>query len=191
MNVYFSGEHDRIVLDTPATAAVVIDEDEGIVIPAKSVTELNRLSQVVQKIENNCSVVPKGSYKFTPLKETILNEAFRGLTPDRAFALDQWQHFRPVQQADKVGLMQRDESVYNHKFLDDISADFPKHCWSLSKDSTETVANLKNNLWPGYYAFHRVNTPVFGALYIGNGVRNNDLPFMVWLFIKIDNIDYD
>ncbi len=44
LNVYFSGEHDRVVLDAPATAQVVIDEDEGIVIPSKSVTELNRLS---------------------------------------------------------------------------------------------------------------------------------------------------
>ncbi len=76
--------------------------------------------------------------------------------------------------------MQRDESTFNHKFLDDISADFPRHSWSLLKDSTETIASLRNNLWPGYYAFHRVNTPVFGSLYIGNGVRNNDLPFMVW-----------
>ena len=68
------------MLDTPASSAVVIDEDEGIVIPAKNVTELNRLSQVVNSIELNCAVVPKGSFKFTPLKETIKNEAFRGLS---------------------------------------------------------------------------------------------------------------
>ena len=179
MNVYFSGEHDRIVIEAAATAQVVIDEDAGIVIPAKQVTELNRLSQVVNSIENNCAVVPKGSFKFTPLKETIANEAFRGLTPDRAFALDQYQHFRPVQNPEKVGLMQRDESVYNHKFLDDVSVDFPKHSWSLTKDCTETVANIRNNLGPGFFAFHRVNTPIFGSIYIGNGVRNNDLPFMV------------
>lgn len=88
MGVYFSGEHDRIVIDAPATAQVVIDEDAGIVIPAKSVTELNRLSSVIHSIESNCALVPKGSFKFTPLKETIANEAFRGLTPDRAFSLD-------------------------------------------------------------------------------------------------------
>lgn len=79
LNVFFTGEHDRVVLDTPASASVVIDEDQGIIIPAKNVTELNRLSQVVHSIELNCAVVPKGSYKFTPLKETIKNEAFRGL----------------------------------------------------------------------------------------------------------------
>ena len=76
-------------------------------------------------------------------------------------------------------MIQRDEAVYNSNFLDDISADFPKNSWSLVKDTTGSVANLRNNLWPGFYSFHRVNTPVFGSLYIGNGIRNNELPFMV------------
>ena len=35
LNVFFTGEHDRIVIEAAATAQVVIDEDEGIVIPAK------------------------------------------------------------------------------------------------------------------------------------------------------------
>jgi len=47
MNVFFTGEHDRIVIDSPISAPVVVDEDEGIIIPAKMVTELNRLSHVV------------------------------------------------------------------------------------------------------------------------------------------------
>lgn len=157
----------------------MVDEDAGIVIPAKMVTELNRLSHVVHHIENNCSVVPRGSFKFTPLKETIRNEAFRGLSKDNAFSLNNWQHFRPVSQPEKVSLMQRDESVYNNGFLDDVVADFPKSCWSLVKDCTESIANLRNTLWPGFYAFHRVNTPIYGSLYIGYGLRNNDLPFLV------------
>lgn len=88
--IYFTGEHDRVVLDQAVNAPIVIDEEEGIVIPSKQVTELNRLSFVVSQIENNCSVVPKGSYKFTPLKEVVRNEAFRGLTGEGAFTLDEW-----------------------------------------------------------------------------------------------------
>ena len=79
MNVFFTGEHDRIVIDAPSSGQIIVDEDEGIIIPAKQVTELNRLSHVVHSIENNCSSIPKGSYKFTPLKEAVKNEAFRGL----------------------------------------------------------------------------------------------------------------
>ena len=96
MNVYFTGEHDRVVIEQAVSAPVVIDADEGIVIPAKQVTELNRLSHVVNAIENHCAVVPKGSYKFTPLKEAVTNEAFRGLSQDAAFSLSNWQHFRVV-----------------------------------------------------------------------------------------------
>jgi hypothetical protein len=88
--VYFTGEHDRVVIEQPVSAPVVIDEDEGIIIPSKMVTELNRLSHVVFNIENNCAVVPRGSFKFTPLKETVKNEAFRGLAKDNAFSLTSW-----------------------------------------------------------------------------------------------------
>ena len=93
--------------------------------------------------------------------------------------MSNWQHFRSVQQEDKLSIMSRDEAVYNPNFLDEITADFPRHSWSLVKDCTETIANLRNNLWPGHFAFHRVNTPLFGQLYIGHGIRNNDLPFMI------------
>jgi radial spoke head protein 9 len=179
LNVFFTGEHDRVVIEQAVSAPVVIDEDEGIVLPSKMVTELDRLSHVVHSIENNCAVVPKGSYKFTPLKETVKNEAFHGLTKDNAFSLSSWQHFRVISQPEKIGLFQRDEAVYNNNFLDDIVVDFPKSCWSLVRDCTESVANLRNTLWPGFYAFHRLNTPMYGSLYIGHGIRNNDLPFMV------------
>jgi len=82
LNVFFTGEHDKVIISTPVSAPVVIDEDEGLVIPAKQVTELNRLSYVIAQIENNCSVIPKGSFKFTPLKEIIPNEAFKGLSKE-------------------------------------------------------------------------------------------------------------
>lgn len=179
LNVFFTGEHDKIVIEKPISAPVVVDEDEGIVLPAKYVTELDRLSHIVNSIENNCAVIPKGSYKFTPLKEAVRNEAFRGLNKDSGFSLSNWQHFRSISQSEKVGLLQRDEAVYNNSFLDEVVCDFPKNCWSLVRDCTESVANLRNNLWPGFYAFHRLNTPLYGSLYIGDGVRNNDLPFMV------------
>ena len=35
MNFFLTGEHDRIVLENAVTAAIVIDEDAGLIIPAK------------------------------------------------------------------------------------------------------------------------------------------------------------
>jgi radial spoke head protein 9 len=73
----------------------------------------------------------------------------------------------------------RDESVYNQNFLDEITQDLPKHSWTVQKDAASSVATLRNLLWPGYYAYHRINTPQYGSVYIGYGIRNGDLPFML------------
>jgi radial spoke head protein 9 len=47
------------------------------------------------------------------------------------------------------------------------------------RDVTKSVIILRNQYWPGYYAYHRTNTPIFGGLYIGDGLQNVDLPFML------------
>ena len=176
MKTYFSGEYDRVLIEVGG-APIVVDED--LVIPPKNVTELDRLAYVVHSIDSQCQVVPKGALKFTPLKEVRFNEAFMGLPKQHAFDLTQWKHFRVIQQKDKVDIMMRDEAVYNNDFLDEITEDLPKRQWCLTKDCTETTAILKSLLWPGYCAYHRTFTPIYGALYIGYGIRNHDLPFML------------
>ena len=49
MKTYFTGEYDKILIEVAGASPVVIDED--IVIPAKNVTELDRLSYVVHQID--------------------------------------------------------------------------------------------------------------------------------------------
>jgi radial spoke head protein 9 len=34
-------------------------------------------------------------------------------------------------------------------------------------------------LWPGYFFVHKANTKIFAGVYIGNGIKNFDLPFMI------------
>ena len=79
MNSYFSGEYDRIIVEGVGQGTV-IDEDAGIVLQSKNVTELDRLSFVVNTIERTCSAVPRGAFKLTPLCEVKRNEAFKGLS---------------------------------------------------------------------------------------------------------------
>lgn len=124
-------------------------------------------------------MVPKHSFKYTPLQEIRKNEGFRGLPKSDAFSLEHYQHFRPIQQKEKLQILEREEAVYNDNILDDITLDYPKNCWSLVKDCADSVSTVRSLLWPGYYAFHRVNTPIFGGVYVGYGIRNQDLPFML------------
>jgi len=178
MNFYFTGEFDRTLLEGEGKP-LLIDPAEGLVLPPKPITELDRLSYVVNQIENDCQVVPRGAFKFTPLREVRRNEAFRGLTKEEAFKPESYFHFRQVQQKEKREQIDRDDAVYNHDFLDEIQKDYPKNCWTLVKDSSETVATVRSLLWPGYFGYHRACSNVYGGIYFGPGIKNLDLPFMI------------
>lgn len=53
MNTYLSGEYDRIIIEGVGSGTI-IDEDAGLVLPPKSVTELDRLSYIIRSIERSC-----------------------------------------------------------------------------------------------------------------------------------------
>jgi radial spoke head protein 9 len=63
--------------------------------------------------------------------------------------------------------------------LDDVTVDRPEGVWSIQSDSSGNVAILRNMIWPGYFAYHKVGTNIFGSVYIGEGLKNADLPFML------------
>ena len=86
---------------------------------------------------------------------------------------------RPVESEENKELIARHEAIYCNDFLDNLEQDMPHKCWSIFADVTKTVAVVRSQLWPGFFAYHRCNTNVCGHVYIGDGLRNNDLPFML------------
>lgn len=93
MKTYLTGEFDRVILEN-AIAGSTVNEELGIILPPKHLTELDRVSYLVNSIERDCQVVPKGSYKYTPLHKIIKNEAFKGIPSYYVFSLDYWSHLR-------------------------------------------------------------------------------------------------
>jgi radial spoke head protein 9 len=138
---FFTGEFDRMLLDSNGKPAstdysfggdVQVDKEalelsEG----KKGVTELDRLSYLVYTVEKECQVVPIGSVKMTPLHEVRRNEGFKGLRGPSALELGSYLHFRPVLTKAKRELIDRDEGIFNHNFLDSISTDPLKGAWTL------------------------------------------------------------
>ena len=41
------------------------------------------------------------------------------------------------------------------------------------------VILLRSRVWPGFTAYSRANANIYGSLYIGNGIKQLDLPFML------------
>ncbi len=155
------------------------EEDEAAKIVPVNLKEIDRVHYLVRAIENDCQIVPSGSFKLTIAHEVARNESFKGLSQDQVFQLTSYSHFRNVQQKEKKEGLEKDDAIFQRTFLDDIVVDKPIGQWSVQKDHTGTVAVLRNLLWPGFFAYHKANTKQFGSFYIGEGIKNAELPFML------------
>lgn len=95
-------------------------------------------------------------------------------------SLDSYMHLRKCEQRDKIDLAAREEDRFCHEFLDNAALQKPDGCWSIQQDEINmAVVTLRNRIWPGFTAFGRANASLYGSLYIGNGIKQLDLPFMV------------
>ena len=89
-------------------------------------------------------------------------------------------HLRPVEQQEKIDQAAREEDIFSNDFLDNAALQKPDQGWSLSKDEVnQAVVVLRSRAWPGFTAYARANSSIYGGLYIGNGLKQVDLPFML------------
>ena len=177
----FTGEFDKTIVEGSGISQFVfLDKDllSKCKIPHRGITELDRLSHVVHQIDSDCSIVPKGAIKKIPLKETRVNEAFKGLKAGQAFDISSYCHFRAPQDKAKVDMNARNQGVYNNDFMDEACSDLPVGTWSMLKDTSGAVSVMRSKLWPGFYSYHKVNTRIHGCFYVGNGCKALDMAFM-------------
>ncbi len=180
---YFTGEHEKVLQAVPKKskpAAVLDMENDSIdlTVDAKDFTELDRLAYVVRKIERDTHVVPQGAFKLAPIQEIRKADGFKGLEKDGLANLAKYQHFRPVETAEKKEQLERNEGVLQTDIFDSLASDKPKDAWSVQVRAGH-IAAVKSLLWPGYSFYHLGMTGEFWGVYIGDGVMNKDLPFML------------
>lgn len=139
-------------------------------------TEADRLAQLVQEIDFDTAVVPKGAFALNEAGMVVANSDFQGLAASEAKTLDKYAHFRPPMSVAALKAMARTDSQFYGNFLDGLDGDLPKGCWAVRLDSSAAVV-LRSLTWPGYVAFHVPGTNKFGGLYFGFASKSRDLPF--------------
>lgn len=90
----------------------------------------------MRQIDHDCFALPKSCLQLNPLGKVTMNQGWKGLSKEDACNFDNWQHVRECENKEMKDQMARGESVYNHDFLDRVSADMPKQCWSIRMDTT-------------------------------------------------------
>merc|ERR1711918_243666 len=89
-------------------------------------------------------------------------------------------HFRKPTQLDKLAVFDQKGLTQGTDFLDTVDQDELEGSWSLRFDAAAGGAQLRSNVYPGLTAYAAVQPRAeFGYAYFGDGVRNDDLAFML------------
>uniref|UniRef100_T1J3A4 Radial spoke head protein 9 homolog n=1 Tax=Strigamia maritima TaxID=126957 RepID=T1J3A4_STRMM len=143
------------------------------------ITDEERLACIVQQIDYEAALAPRGAYVRTPIGEVLTNRFFTGLDLTEAAKPQNYLHVRFPKEGSASKIRTSSEFARTIDFLDTIADDDPKGCWSIQIDSTRDVAILRNLWWPGMVFYHRVCSIDFGFIYLGYGTKNVNLPFML------------
>ena len=92
--------------------------------------------------------------------------------------MEKFLHFRRVSE-EKKKVIEQDDAVFRYDIFDDITKDTVKGSWTIELDPTKSICNLRSLLWPGYFAVHQSGTNDYCGVYLGNGYKNAELPFMI------------
>ena len=145
-----------------------------------SMNEEDKLTSVVDWIDFETSLVPRGAYVKTVTGEIIENKLFTGLSFMEAGKIYNYRHFRAAERLLEKTVLQRADLDQAIDFLDPIVEDIPSDIsWCLQYEKGGSIVTIKSLLWPGYVFYHVPNTRFYGSLYYGNGIKNLDLPFMI------------
>lgn len=151
----------------------VIEEDINLL------KEEDRLSAVINEIEREALIVPRGSFILQPTGEIVKNRLFEGLSETEAAKFCNYFHFKVPELLETKSPLYKANLDKAVDFLDPIDEDMPKGCWSLQFERGSALVQLRSLKWPGASFFHIPSTNSFGSLYFGIGERNKDIPFML------------
>jgi len=179
----FTGDPKKVIEPTaegdPSADGGDADADATVSHKPPKLTEVDRLAQVVQEIDFDTAVVPKGAYALNEAHQVVPSGDFKGLGLTESTSIKKYVHFRPPTSVASLRALARTDMEFFADFLDALDGDLPKGCWAIRQDPTISLVTLRSLLWPGYIAFHVPCTAKQGGLYFGFGQKNRDLPFIM------------
>jgi len=146
---------------------------------SKHLLEEERLACVIHEIDHLCSVVPVGAYLLSSSQQVVLNPFYMGLSLEKGSEMNSYLHLRKPEVLPNKPLADRANLAKTTQFLDSIADDVPKGSWSLKHDEANNMMIVRSLAFPGYVHFNVVGSPIFGSAYVGTGLRNWDLAFML------------
>mmetsp|Transcript_35931 Transcript_35931/g.26690 ORF Transcript_35931/g.26690 Transcript_35931/m.26690 type:complete len:91 (+) Transcript_35931:637-909(+) len=88
-------------------------------------------------------------------------------------------HFRNVQNERDKEKLNEPGAPFNARFLEPLTADLPAGLWSIQKSPNDWNVYIRSLYWPGFCFYHSSRDRSFGSFYCGDGLKNDQLHFMI------------
>eukprot|EP00056_Hartaetosiga_gracilis_P010234 m.150058 g.150058 ORF g.150058 m.150058 type:complete len:298 (-) comp13277_c0_seq5:2228-3121(-) len=150
---------------------------DGSTVVTTTISEEKRLAASVAMIDEETRIVPRGAFRMDDSENIVPCESFNGLSSHDAGKIASYCHFRAPVTLLQLSDMERAKLDKGLDFLDPLSDDIPKSCWSIQYQNGGESVVLRSQLWIGAVFVHVPNATLFTQCYVGNGQRNNDLIF--------------
>eukprot|EP00741_Cyanophora_paradoxa_P010449 tig00000037_g10104.t1 len=137
------------------------------------VNEEQRLAAAIMMIDDACATAPRYALAMNHDHAIVKSSRYSGMSAEDAQNLSSFVHFRHVPGLEKVSALDRD-------FLHPLDKDEPQGTWVLGYDSLGRTVSLRNFMWPGFQFSLSLVTGLYTNVYMGDGVRNSDFPFMIY-----------
>lgn len=158
-----------------------IPDDEEVFIlcqrAPKKIKEEDRLACVVNMMMHESAVIPRGAVYRQVNRSVTYNTCFRGLSHLDASLLINFQLFRYPVNNRTFNLTKREDYNYQTDFLDTIDDLVPSKSFSVTINDRD-ICILRSFKWPGMFFLQKLNTPLHGFFYFGNGRESMDSLFM-------------
>lgn len=142
--------------------------------------EEDRLASTVRMISSECAVIPRGALSLRQDGSITFSSYFQGLNHMEASDINSYQLLRQPKATYTENLIKRPDYNYSTDIFDTIGSILPEgQSFSVNIDSDSGFSVVKSMYWPGMVFFHKLNMNAHGFCYIGNGLRNHDLLFML------------
>jgi len=148
-------------------------------VPADAVTEEKRLAAFVAAVDHAAAIAPAGALLLDARHRVVKSPSFQGVPAEAAMDIKSYVHVRIPTQVGKKQAFDTKGLTKTTDFLDTIEGDEPAGCWSMMFEPSACMATLRHNIYPGFVAFASLTSPSYGSVYFGNGIRNDDIAFML------------
>jgi hypothetical protein len=143
---------------------------------ARVLTELERLSAVVDDIEADTCVVPYGAYYRSSAGQVVENVEFSGLPLGADTDLSNFKLFRAPRDPRVEIEARKNRSVNTFDAFDSLPSD---NSWIVRADESGLNLSLRSIAWHGFEGRVNLLSTSYSRGYFGDGLRNPDAAFML------------